>query len=267
MKIHRLTKPNNWYYIDSKNNIFDLGTKKGNKLSDVLDDSVWVNGHEWAKGDISDFPILSVNKLKPSKEQLKITDNEILKSDIMDVDWINRKLSVAYNQCYAVTKEVLENVGKRYLFSSYVIDPNKYRFRKVVRIAALIILFMVNLKLGIKKPVSFMLIEHKIPARFQLRNDMYLVTQGLNTFHNCQQGLVIELSEQHINSALHYFYRKATLEVKQFLNEKLYKNIANEKNEILYYTDRILPSQVINNKIELSDVCLDLTIGSFVSQS
>ena len=63
---------------------------------------------------------------------------------------------------------------------------------------------MVNLKLGIKKPVSFMLIEHKIPARFQLRNDMYLVTQGLNTFHNCQQGLVIELSEQHINSALHY---------------------------------------------------------------
>ena len=119
MKIHRLTKPKNWYYIDSKNNIFDLGTKKGNKLSDVLDDSVWANGHEWAKGDISDFPILSVNKLKPSKEQLKITDNEILKFDIMDVDWINRKLSVAYNQRYAVTKEVLENVGKRYLFSSH----------------------------------------------------------------------------------------------------------------------------------------------------
>ena len=64
----------------------------------------------------------------------------------MDVDWINRQLSVAYNQCYAVTKEVLDNVGKRYLFSSYVIDPNKYRFRKVVRIVALIILFIVNLK-------------------------------------------------------------------------------------------------------------------------
>ena len=62
---------------------------------------------------------------------------------------------------------------------------------------------------------------------------------------------------------LSIIYRKATLEVKQFLNEKLYKNIANEKNEILYYTDRILPSQVINNKIKLSDVCLDLTIGSF----
>ena len=77
-EIHRLTKPKNRYYIDSKNNISDLGTKKGNKLSDVLGDSVWVNGYEWAKGDISDFPILSVDKLKPSKEQLKISDNEIL---------------------------------------------------------------------------------------------------------------------------------------------------------------------------------------------
>ena len=74
----------------------------------------------------------------------------------MDVDWINRQLSVAYNQCYAVTKEVLENVGKRYLFSSYVIDPNKYRFRKVVRIVALIILFIVNLKLRIKKAIAVM---------------------------------------------------------------------------------------------------------------
>ena len=60
-----------------------------------------------------------------------------------------------------------------------------------------------------------MLIEHKIPAQFQIRNDMYLVTQGVNTFpYNCKRGLVIELSEQHINSALHYFYRKATLKVK-----------------------------------------------------
>ena len=52
-----------------------------------------------------------------------------------------------------------------------------------------------------------MLIEHKIPAQFQLRNDMYLVTQGLDTFpYNCKKGLVIELSEQHINSVLHYIY-------------------------------------------------------------
>ena len=43
VEIHRLTKPENWYYIDSKNNIAYLGTRKGNKISDVLV-SVWVNG-------------------------------------------------------------------------------------------------------------------------------------------------------------------------------------------------------------------------------
>ena len=108
VEIHRLPKPGNWYYIDSKNNIADLGTKEGNKLSDVLDNSVWVNGHKWAKGD-SQFPIRSFDKLKPSKEQLKTHENEVLKSDIETFDWINKLLSVTYNQCYAVTKGVLDS--------------------------------------------------------------------------------------------------------------------------------------------------------------
>ena len=34
-------------------------------------------------------------------------------------------------------------------------------------------------------------------------------------------------------------------------------------NGILYYTGRILPSQIINNKLNLSDVCIDLSMGSF----
>ena len=47
VEIHRLTKPENWYYIDSKNNIADLGTKKGSKFSGVLDNIVWVKEHKW----------------------------------------------------------------------------------------------------------------------------------------------------------------------------------------------------------------------------
>ena len=39
----------NWYYINSKNNIADLGTKRRAKLSDVLDNSIWVNGHDWGQ--------------------------------------------------------------------------------------------------------------------------------------------------------------------------------------------------------------------------
>ena len=40
-------------------------------------------------------------------------------------------------------------------------------------------------------------------------------------------------------------------------------NISREENGILYYTGRILPSQKIDNKVSLGDVCLDLGMTSF----
>ena len=88
-----------------------------------------------------------------------------------------------------------------------------------------------------------MIIKNEIPAQFKFQNDVYLVTQGIipPPPFNCESGLV----------------------VKKFLKGKSYKNITNEKNGILYYTGRILPSQIINNKSNLSDVCIDLSMESF----
>ena len=43
----------------------------------------------------------------------------------------------------------------------------------------------------------------------------------------------------------------------------MYKNISNEKNNILYYTGRILQSQEFDGKLNLSDVCIDLPSTSF----
>ena len=146
-------------------------------------------------------------------------------------------------------------------------DPNKFRFRKVVRIVALIILFVKNLKIRIKStnnPNTGLIIKNEIPAQFKFENDVYLVTQGLSPPPplNCENGLVVALSEQNISTALDYFYSKATLEVKKFLKGKSYKNITNEKM-VFYTTVRILPSQIINNKSNLSDVCIDFTMESF----
>ena len=58
------------------------------------------------------------------------------------------------------------------------------------------------------------------------------------------------------------FYKKATLEVKEFSGSS-YKKISVEKSGILYFSGRILPSQEFTNKIELSDACLDLATSSF----
>ena len=268
IEIHRLTKRENWYYINSKNNIADLGTKRRVKLSDVLDNSIWVNGHDWAKFDKTQFPIQSFEELKLNKEEIKGYENEILKSEMIDVEWIDKHLEVIHSKSYAVLeKGVPDKVGERYLFSRYIMDPNKFRFRKVVRIVALIILFVKNLKIRIKStnnPNTGLIIKNEIPAQIKFQNDVNLAPQGISPpLFNCENGLVVALSEQNISSALDYFYSKATLEVKKFLKGKSYKNITNEKNGILYYTEHILPSQIINNKSNLSDVCIDLSMESF----
>ena len=95
-------------------------------------------------------------------------------------------------------------------------------------------------------------------------NDKYLVTQGNTNFpFNCPKGLVIVLLNENLNIALEYFYKKATLELRHFRDQNYYKKISENKNGILYYTGRILPSQEFENTIQLSDVCIDLTLSSF----
>ena len=59
-------------------------------------------------------------------------------------------LTVEYSESYTVlSKWVLNNIGERYKFSHYIVDPNKFRLKKVVRILGLILLFIRNVQLRI----------------------------------------------------------------------------------------------------------------------
>ena len=50
IEINRLADKKLWRYVQSKNMIADLGTKKGAKVKDVMDNSTWINGYGWMKG-------------------------------------------------------------------------------------------------------------------------------------------------------------------------------------------------------------------------
>ena len=78
-----------------------------------------------------------------------------------------------------------------------------------------------------------------------------------------QKGLVVKLSENNLQESLNYFYRKASLEIKCFQPKTSYERISLEKFGILYYIGRILPSQKIDNHLNLSDVCIDLSMSTF----
>ena len=106
--------------------------------------------------------------------------------------------------------------------------------------------------------------EIVLASQFKFVNDMYLITQGISKFpFNCRKGLVVQLSEDKIRQALNYYFLKGSLEIKRFMNKNSYVNISEERNGILLYNGRILPSQRINNDLNLSDVCVDLAMTSF----
>ena len=103
-----------------------------------------------------------------------------------------------------------------------------------------------------------------LPSNFTFNSDSYLVTQGGGNFpFISQQGLVVALNNENLIAAINYFYKKATLEIKHFQHLRNYQNISKNKFGILYYTGRILPSQEFDGKLNLSDVCIDLTKSTF----
>ena len=267
IEIERLTPDASkvWRHVDSKHMTADIGTRRGAKLSDISETSPYVVGPEWGQNDKDTFPVRSATEIKLSQTDLKNINDETLKLDLTDTGWVNKQLTDAFHvsQSFVCSGEgVLDRIGERYRFSNYVIDPNRFRFRKVVRVLALVISFVRKMLKKIGK--NCLLVESDLlPNHLKSSNDRYLITEGTNDFpFQSPKGCVVEVSDQNLMCAMSYFYKKATLEVKEFSSNS-YKKISTEKSGILYFSGRILPSQQFTKKVELSDVCLDLTSSSF----
>ena len=263
IEINRLTDKKDWYYIDSKNNMADIATRRGAKISDVSEGSVWVSGHDWAKLDRDQFPVKSANDIRMSQEQDKNYTKELYGNDITDPEWIQKQLTGSYYS--GLEEKASDRLGKMYKFSKYLVDPNKFRFRKVLRITALIFKFLGKFKAAKAKRATFGNDDYHLPALFKFCNDENLMTKGTDPTLKCPAGLVIELTEQDLMQALYYFFSKSTREIKHFNRKESYAKMSTEKNGILYYSGRILPSQKFDNKsnIKLSDACIDLCSGTF----
>ena len=67
--IRRFAPKDQWRYINTKQMIADLGTRRGATIAEVDSDSTWINGYEWMKLDVSQFPITSAKDLKLNESQ------------------------------------------------------------------------------------------------------------------------------------------------------------------------------------------------------
>ena len=261
IEINRLTDSSRWAFIDSENNMADIGTRKGAKIEDVCEGSVWMNGYSWASLPESEFPIKSVHEIKLSAQDRKLCEFEKL---ILDDDWINKQLGIGPASHASISGNNLASIQERLAFSQYIVDPNRFRLRKVIRIVALVFQFVKNLKRRtFNAPVHVSNLS--VPTQFKCTEfDKCLSTSEKGQFpFACVKGLVVTIDDNCLADSLDYYFRKATLEIHHFLSEKQYKNISYERNGVLHYTGRILPTQKIDGGNNLADVCVDLSGSTF----
>ena len=97
-----------------------------------------------------------------------------------------------------------------------MVDPNKARFKKVVRIFGFVLRFIKKLQ---KKPT---ICQPSIPQE------------------TSYPGI---LADEEIGASEKYFFKKASSEVKEFVKENEYQKISFQKYGVLYYKGRILATE------------------------
>ena len=139
---------------------------------------------------------------------------------------------------YPKGKAFNEDLLNRYQFSKYLIDPNHRRFTVVMRIQSHVFRFINILKQRVQDK------RNGLPSR-------------------PYQAEVPPLTEEEINAAKMYFFKKATLEVKRFLKPSQYKDVSQEVDGVLTYTGRILPTDDVSIVGRATQVMKDLTSTMF----
>ena len=159
--------------------------------------------------DVDQFPAQSIDSIKLSNSQMNNVRKEISYDVLQECNF---------------QKVVPSDVKERYKFSKYSLDPNKYRFKRVIKIMSFVIKFIRSLQAKVQK----------------------------KTFSND------ETEEAEL-----YYFRIATLEVKKFLNPAKYEKITKEKEGILLYTGRILPTSDVTIVGRMTNAMKDLSIDTF----
>ena len=207
IEINRLTDLLRWFYNGSKMNPSDIGTRKGVKVSDIGPESIWICGHEWMRWPDGKFPLKTAKELILSAAELQEVKKECTNDIATRVDLscnFGTRLEFlepveledlgndSENHMYSIHFSARQDYQERYGYSEYVIDPLKFRFRKVVRILALVFLFISKTRAKVSKALVN---THKlapVPDLFRNDKDKYVVTTGRQKSPNwrCPIGLL-----------------------------------------------------------------------------
>ena len=229
IEVRRFSLPDQWFHVDTLENIADLGTRPAT-TDEINERSEWQNGKAWMSLPRDEMPIRTAEQVTLSGEEKKIAATELKSPDIGGY----------------VLSNLTTEVSTRYSYSKYIVDPCVRTWPSSVRILAYVLRFvekMKNILKLIRNP------QDRLSCPIVIGES--LVKPGAN----------LPPSDEEISNAESYYFRKATLEVKQFSKAKEYKDFCTLKDRILYYNGRIVDGQEI---LSVGNTMLDLNPLTFV---
>ena len=287
IEISRFSAINQWFHIESDLNPADLGTRKGVTIEEVDINSKWINGKYWMERPLLELmgsTLKNVEQVKLKNEQLAEAKREQIKleSDLCQSNFVSlvvNERSSTYttgtSYCPAVSEtadllslvhdqpleegeaqqsELVTKIQERLKFSRYIIDPNRYRFAKVIRIIAMIIKFC---KYALSK------IGRKL-QQYSFIEDEVKRTSNISKFTSDTKVQYLQLSDSDIQQSHDYYFRKGTQELKSFVHPKCYEKESFEKDWIVYYSGRLSTSTVSFQSSDITEKMIDLSKTTFV---
>ena len=225
VEIKRFTNQDDWFYINTEQMLADIATRRGASLQNVNSQSRWIIGDDWMK-----------DKELPTK-----TESDII-LDITEQSEFHKEASTlastSCNYASGLTSILPEEVKERYAFSSYLLDPNKFRFKKVIRILAIALKFYCILKANLKNSTKHLYVSSDEKPAITLTND-------------------------DIARAEMYYWRKGSAEVRHFIKPAKYKRFSKEVDGVIYYCGRILEVDNIQITTPMTKAMKDLHSTTF----
>ena len=148
IEIRRLSEADRWFYIQSKNNVADIGTRKGAQIKDVDSNSEWIRGQSWMTINEKEFPTMTLNDINFNNIREEVNAEMLKYAKVIEgMEALFADVDTTVYTTRISNKALGNSLRERYRFNNYLVDPNKFRLRKVVRIVAMVQRFVGNLKI------------------------------------------------------------------------------------------------------------------------
>ena len=204
IEVRRFSDVDEWVHVESHHNVSDLATRMAT-AADIQPGSDWQEGQEWMRRPRAEMPVQTAAEVVLSAEEKRLAATEVRSKDIR-----GHSIHVVVNKMAA-----------RYAASSYVVDPCRRPWPSVVRVLAIVFRFLKN-------------IQARLAERRALLEPAVL---------EVGERVVLVFSEDELSVAEMYFFKLGTQEVLQFCKPREYKDCSIKKDDILYFSGRVLDGQ------------------------